>query len=335
MGLGGVFLLASCVDLKPTPSLSSDVLRHFAHSFRGTNFTGHVVLDDRNCPTLCDTVLPLGLLCHSAAELSNATDTRIASLEGDCGNCVGGWTWQALLPSLLRGGAAKHYDYVWVVEFDVGYIGGTNATWGNWTSLFSRYDTHDRNDFISSSPNGVRACGNTTALGPPSEETNWCHDAMRRGNWTGNLEEAPFNMSLYHSYLFITRFSARLVNAAVDVLNRGGWAYVEVFWPTVCVSEIADCATGMFAPEDYSSVTFEPEPNENISRVRDGLIIALDRSEQPDAEFVTRGTRLIHPVKWQQTADASRTDDDDDDEHQDVEEPSDAEWQLSLNRLPR
>ena len=290
----GVFMLASCTDLIPEPSLSSLSLTNFAASLASGRYDGHrienhydahVIVDDVACPTLCDVaVRPLNLTCHSAHELNqDPLYLQIVDMQSSCTECSRGKDWSPLLPVVLAN-SNYTYEFVWVFENDVAYQ-------GDWSDLLWKYDNHFH----------IRHADMITASTPmPAPDRSWpAYVSQLQGdNWAGNLMDyaRPRNASLHHAYIFASRFSQTLVNAAVNATQQGYWAYPEVFWPTICMA--TRCVTGTYLPEDTDLELWEPYPDQNQQMaVRDGLVERLLTGRTPTERYLQ--PKLMHPIKWE------------------------------------
>ena len=151
-----------------------------------------------------------------------------------------------------------------------------------------------------------------------------CFGHQRPGNLV-DLLGSPWNTSsstlnttrqgivgapLYQAQGFLSRYSARLIDASVSVYRAGGWAYLEVFWPTVCMNRVDGCVVGHL---DASDIRLADTPLQlwsccpkqssaddmrSVCAVRDQLVLPLAAGKWPEAATLAQG--LIHPVKWEE-----------------------------------
>lgn len=296
----GAFVLASCGDISPPPSLSFQKLAAFATSLAADDrYEAHLVVDDRHCPTLCTVVeAAMSITCHGANSLLDVPMYQVlAQRQQECVECNRAWAWSPLLPIVLNqtyvpedpynqgaGGAAapqarQHFDLVWVIEADVSYE-------GDWAELLAKYD--DRVAPIADvlSPTPIRVA-----------------DLDSFGN-------SQFS-ARYHSYLWTSRFSARLVRETLRALNAGEPAYVEELWATTCMRALHSrpngppmglsegCVHRTFDPLDVDTRHFlEPSPSpDNLTTLTNGLVLPIASGLMPALTY--REPRLRHPVKWE------------------------------------
>ena len=132
--VSGVFFLASCSDLHSTPSVSASALIAAIDYLENADsqFAIHILIDDRQCPGLCSDVIEQqnhpAVVCHSAADSSATVAQQNGAVCPDRQSpWTWPWTWQAMLPQVLQNGTAAGYDYLWIVESDVFYIGNWGA----------------------------------------------------------------------------------------------------------------------------------------------------------------------------------------------------------------
>lgn len=317
---GVALVLASCFDLQGSPHPSYDSLKRFAEGLVNESgnrlYDGHLVLDDRTCPGLCNITDGLNLTCHSAA----ANDAMMASsvvMMADCGDCMKAWTWQMMLPSIVRSGALRSYARVWIIESDVSYL-------GHWGALLSQYDRQDPStDMLASGPlhfcpertgdkeadlarwqqNGIKDGDVSACYGHPYEPS-----VVEAAHQEGTLDQ--LGAGSWKTLCFMTRMSSRLLEGAVERLDSDGvWGYLERWWPSFCKGAFGEGCTikelafaGSVAlpePGEYCGSRFFnccPD-DETIGELYSDYYLPLTAGGQPVDNFAGK-PGLVHPIKW-------------------------------------
>ena len=133
--------------------------------------------------------------------------------------------------------AIQHkYKYYWVIGDLVHYS-------GNWTDIFKKY-MQQNSDLLT---NGRGIHGNS-----------WGWWKRPRNIYGINEKGYPRNVKKYQTaFLPFSRFSRKLVESGYESLNSGKKAFLEIFWPSICVKN--GLKIGSFDSEDVGTFTWKPD----------------------------------------------------------------------------
>ena len=180
------------------------------------------------------------------------------------------------LPVLVFYREQPHYDFYWVVEYDVRYT-------GHWRPFFDKLRTSDT-DFLSTTMQGYR------------ENPRWW--------WWKTLVNAPSGpLRRMRCFTPFGRLSNRALAAVDHWYREGGAGHYELTWPSVCKTKglkIEDIGgLGRYTPERWRGRHYANTPlKANLSP---GTFVF--RPPFKDASLPTEGQKyddrpmLWHPIK--------------------------------------
>lgn len=181
------------------------------------------------------------------------------------------------MPVLLRS-ELTGYDFVWLLEYDVDYV-------GNWEDFFSR-TMESSADLLG------------TTIFSREQSARWLHWL-----WFRAPPEAPVDVHL-RSFMPIVRFSRRMLDLYVDTVRDARWqGHTEALYPTIARHSgllIHDLGgTGPYCPPAWLAKNYSNNP-QRINLTPGTFVFRPARSDKYYHEAPERFAErdfLYHPIK--------------------------------------